>query len=145
MSWFCFPYLLISIQRQFSHMPVVRGPGVSFSLYSISPGALGRAAIKFNVYRKIAGLLLGDQRQAGRPYLATRGAVPGKKSTRGRLWLADGSCIRLRPQHRDHVWSYDTLSRTAPTMDGRSLSEGADACQMSKFNGSPSRDTVGVT
>jgi hypothetical protein len=23
------------------------------------------------------------------------------------LWLADGSCVRLRPQYRNHVWSYD--------------------------------------
>ncbi len=23
------------------------------------------------------------------------------------LWLNDGSCIRLRPQYKDHVWSYD--------------------------------------
>src|SRR5260221_6016087 len=26
---------------------------------------------------------------------------------RGRLWLAEGSCIRLRPEQRNHVWSYD--------------------------------------
>ena len=29
--------------------------------------------------------------------------VPAKQSKRGRLWLADGSCIRLRPQHANHV------------------------------------------
>jgi hypothetical protein len=33
--------------------------------------------------------------------------VPHKQPKRGRLWLADGSCIRLRPQQRNHVWSYD--------------------------------------
>ncbi len=33
--------------------------------------------------------------------------VPHKQPKRGRLWLNDGSCIRLRPQHPDHVWSYD--------------------------------------
>src|ERR1700746_3108703 len=33
--------------------------------------------------------------------------VPHKQPKRGRLWLADGSCIRLRPEHRNHVWSYD--------------------------------------
>ena len=33
--------------------------------------------------------------------------VPAKQPKRGRLWLDDGSCIRLRPEHRDHVWSYD--------------------------------------
>ena len=26
-----------------------------------------------------------------------------KQPKRGRLWLADGSCIRLRPEHRNHV------------------------------------------
>src|SRR5262249_23183753 len=30
-----------------------------------------------------------------------------KQPKRGRLWLADGSCIRLRPEQRNHVWSYD--------------------------------------
>jgi transposase InsO family protein len=43
--------------------------------------------------------------------------VPSKQPRRGRLWLADGSCIRLRPQHRDHVWSYDFVEHR--THDGR--------------------------
>ena len=33
--------------------------------------------------------------------------VPAKQPKRRRLWLNDGSCVRLRTQHRDHVWSYD--------------------------------------
>lgn len=33
--------------------------------------------------------------------------VPQKQPKRGRLWLADGSCIRLRPEYPNHVWSYD--------------------------------------
>jgi len=33
--------------------------------------------------------------------------VPQKQPKRGRLWLKDGSCIRLRPEHPNHVWSYD--------------------------------------
>jgi len=45
--------------------------------------------------------------------------VPKKQPKRGRLWLNDGSCIRLRPEHKDHVWSYDFVaSRTA---DGRAF------------------------
>jgi len=45
--------------------------------------------------------------------------VPQKQPKRGRLWLNDGSCIRLRPQHKDHVWSYDFMvDRTA---DGRAF------------------------
>jgi transposase InsO family protein len=33
--------------------------------------------------------------------------VPRKQSRRGRLWLNDGSCVRLRPERWDHVWAYD--------------------------------------
>ncbi len=33
--------------------------------------------------------------------------VPPKQPKRGRLWLNDGACIRLRPEHSNHVWSYD--------------------------------------
>ena len=39
--------------------------------------------------------------------------VPKKQPKRGRLWLNDGSCVRLRPAHRNHVWSYDfVMDRT---------------------------------
>jgi putative transposase len=33
--------------------------------------------------------------------------VPQKHKKRGRLYLNDGSCIRLRPCWKDHVWAYD--------------------------------------
>lgn len=33
--------------------------------------------------------------------------VPRKQPKRRRLWLNDGSCVRLRPAFKDHVWSYD--------------------------------------
>ncbi len=45
--------------------------------------------------------------------------VPQKQRPRGRLWLNDGSCVRLRPEHANHVWSYDFVS--AMTHDGRTL------------------------
>ena len=32
--------------------------------------------------------------------------VPQKQPKRARLWLNDGSCIRLRATHPKHVWSY---------------------------------------
>jgi putative transposase len=35
--------------------------------------------------------------------------APKKQPKRGRLWLNDGSCIRLRPEYKDHVWSYDFM------------------------------------
>ncbi len=40
--------------------------------------------------------------------------VPKRQPKRGRLWLNDGSCVRLKPEHKDHVWSYDLMmARTA--------------------------------
>jgi putative transposase len=65
-------------------------------------------------YRKIAALL----RQAGwsvsdgrveRIWKRQGLKVPHKQPKRGRLWLTDGSCIRLRPEHPNHVWSYDFI------------------------------------
>ncbi len=35
--------------------------------------------------------------------------VPKKQPKRRRLWLNNGSCIRLRPEFRDHVWTYDFM------------------------------------
>jgi putative transposase len=45
--------------------------------------------------------------------------VPKKQPKRGRLWLNDGSCVRLRPTHQGHVWSYDFVADR--TRDGRSF------------------------
>ncbi len=33
--------------------------------------------------------------------------VASRMKKKRRLWLKDGSCVRLRPMHRNHVWSYD--------------------------------------
>ena len=43
------------------------------------------------------------------------GACPASK--RGRLWLNDGSCVRLRPERPNHVWAYDFVEDR--TRDGR--------------------------
>ena len=43
--------------------------------------------------------------------------VPQRQPKRGRLWLNDGSCIRLRPEYPGHVWSYDFVE--GRTHDGR--------------------------
>jgi putative transposase len=45
--------------------------------------------------------------------------VPRKQPKRGRLWLNDGSCVRLRPEHKDHVWAYDFVQTR--THDGRAV------------------------
>jgi len=45
--------------------------------------------------------------------------VPQKQPKKRRLCLNDGSCIRLRPEYRNHVWSYDFVHDR--TSNGRKL------------------------
>ena len=73
-------------------------------------------------YRKIAALLqqagwVVNDKRVERIWRREGLKVPEKQPKRGRLWLADGSCMRLRPEHRDHVWSYDFVEDR--THDGR--------------------------
>jgi putative transposase len=64
-------------------------------------------------YRMIAGLMRNagwqqaTQDRVRRIWKEEGLKVPDKQHARGRLWLNDGSCLRLRPEHRKHVWSYD--------------------------------------
>ena len=75
-------------------------------------------------YRRITALLQEESWQVNhkkveRIWRKEGLKVPQKQPKRGRLWLNDGSCVRLRPEHRDHVWSYDfVLARAA---DGRAF------------------------
>ena len=63
---------------------------------------------------------LGGEPQAGGADLEAGGAEgPAAAAEAGRLWLNDGSCIRLRPLYRGHVWSYDFVA--SRTHDGRAL------------------------
>jgi transposase InsO family protein len=75
-------------------------------------------------YRRIAALL----RDAGwsvndkcvqRLWRREELKVPHKQPKKGHLWLNDGSCARLRPEHRNHVWSYDFVH--CRTDDGRAF------------------------
>jgi transposase InsO family protein len=73
-------------------------------------------------YRRITAILQREGREVNhkkveRIWRKEGLKVPKKQPKRGRLWLNDGSCIRLKPEHRDHVWSYDFM--TARTADGR--------------------------
>ncbi len=45
--------------------------------------------------------------------------VPKKQPKRGRLWLNDGSCVRLRAERKDHVWAYDFVQDA--THDGKNI------------------------
>ncbi len=71
---------------------------------------------KIAALRRDAGWRVNDKR-VERIWRREGLKVPQKQPKRGRLWLADGSCIRLRPEHRNHVWSYDLVEDR--THDGR--------------------------
>ena len=63
-------------------------------------------------YRKIAELLRNagwvvNDKRVERIWRREGLKVPAKQPKRGRLWLADGSCVRLRAERPNHVWSYD--------------------------------------
>jgi len=76
-------------------------------------------------YRRITALLNNEKgwrvnhKRVERIWRREGLKVPKKQPKRRRLWLNDGSCIRLRPEHKDHVWSYDfVMNRTS---DGKSF------------------------
>lgn len=75
-------------------------------------------------YRQITGLLRNDgwrvnHKRVERIWRQEGLKVPQKQPKRRRLWLNDGSCIRLRPEHVNHVWSYDFMAER--TSNGRPL------------------------
>ena len=75
-------------------------------------------------YRRITALLQRDgwqinHKRVERIWREEGLKVPKKQPKRGRLWLNDGSCVRLRPTHRNHAWSYDFVADR--THDGRSI------------------------
>ena len=73
-------------------------------------------------YRMVAGLLNNagwcvNYKRVERIWRREGLKVPEKQKKKGRLWLNDGSCVRLRPERPNQVWSYDFVQdRTA---DGR--------------------------
>ena len=73
-------------------------------------------------YRRITALLRADgwlvnHKRVERIWRQEGLKVPARQPKRGRLWLNDGSCTRLRPEYRNHVWAYDfVFDRTG---DGR--------------------------
>ena len=73
-------------------------------------------------YRRIAALLKSEGwtvnvKRVERIWRREGLKVPQKQPKRGRLWLSDGSCVRLRPEYPNHVWSYDFVE--SRTHDGR--------------------------
>ncbi len=75
-------------------------------------------------YRRITALLRGEgwlvnHKRVERLWRREGLKVPQKQPKRGRLWLADGSCVRRRPTYRHHVWAYDFVAER--THEGRPL------------------------
>ena len=60
---------------------------------------------------------LADHKRVERIWRSEGLKVPQWHSERGRLWLNDSSCVRLRPQRPNDVWAYDFVEDR--TRDGR--------------------------
>ncbi|WP_106610590.1 IS3 family transposase [Shimia abyssi] len=75
-------------------------------------------------YRRVAAMLrdagwIVNDKRVERLWRREGLKVPMKQPKKGRLWLNDGSCVRLRPEYRDHVWSYDFVHHR--TDDGKAF------------------------
>ncbi len=75
-------------------------------------------------YRMVTGMLRSggwrvNHKRVERIWRQEGLKVPRRQPKRARLWLNDGSCLRLRPLYRHHVWSYDFVADR--THDGRPL------------------------
>jgi putative transposase len=75
-------------------------------------------------YRMVTGMLRNEgwkvnHKRVERIWRQEGLKVPAKQPKRARLWLNDGSCVRLRATHPNHVWSYDFVADR--THDGRAL------------------------
>lgn len=75
-------------------------------------------------YRRVTALLRRqgwrcNHKRVERIWRAEGLKVPARQPKRGRLWLNDGSCLRLRPERANHVWAYDFVEDR--TRDGRKL------------------------
>ena len=75
-------------------------------------------------YRRITAMLRRDgwrvnHKRVERIWRREGLKVPQKQPKRGRLWLNDGSCVRLRASRKNHVWSYDFVADR--THNGRAL------------------------
>ena len=78
-------------------------------------------------YRRITAMLRiegwnANHKRVERIWRSEGLKVPQKQPKRKRLWLNDGSCVRLRPEHKDHVWSYAfVMDRTSEGKSFRML------------------------
>jgi transposase InsO family protein len=75
-------------------------------------------------FRRVTALLRAEgfrasDERAERPWRREGLGVPAKQPKRGRLWDNKGSCARLRPERKDHVWAYDLVQDR--TRDGRAF------------------------
>ena len=102
------------------HAPIIRDDEEALTGRIITlAGVYGRYG-----YRRITTLLRRDgwrvnHKRVERIWRESGLKVPSKQKKRGRIWLNDGSCVRLRPERPNHVWSYDFIHDS--TRDGKGL------------------------
>jgi transposase InsO family protein len=106
-----------STQRRAAHIPDDE-PGLVLRMVELAT-RYGRYG-----YRRVAALLRAEgfavnHKRVERLWRREGLKVPQRQPARRRLWLNDGSCVRLRPEYANHVWSYDFVK--CRTSDGRAV------------------------
>jgi putative transposase len=104
-----------AVQR---HTPIIRGDEDRLTARIVElAGVYGRYG-----YRRVTAMLRHEawnvnHKRVERIWRRSGLKVPQRQPKRGRLWLNDGSCVRLRPERPNHVWAYDFVEER--THDGR--------------------------
>jgi len=104
-----------SLHLSFSRDPHFRGGAIALAFHT------GRYS-----YRRITALLHAagwavNVKRVERIWRREGLKVPQRQPKKERLWLNDGSCVRLRPEHPNHVWSYDFV-------EDHTTTAGSSAC-----------------
>jgi transposase InsO family protein len=111
----------VRIKHRYSERRICKALGIKRSMVRYEPqprddeAPLRQAIIRLAAaygrysYRQITGLLWQEgwhisRSRVKRIWKQEGLRVPQKQPKRGRLWLPGGSCVRLRPLHRNHVW-----------------------------------------
>jgi len=110
----------ITSQPQCRYEPVQRSDEDEIRAEIVNPAAkYGQVGYRMVTSMLRNGGIVVSHKRVERIWREEGLKLPNKQVKKRRLWLADGSCVRLRAEHKNHVWSYDFVEDQ--TRDGRKI------------------------